>query len=182
VDQALRPLLDTVRGSSRPTLVLVTSDHGEGLGDHGEPTHGRFAYESTLRVPLIVAQFSDRKSRGTVSHVPVRHIDLVPTLLDAVDVQLPAGLQGRSLMPDRAQPKASDVSSYFEAMPETRDPGSAPLQGVIVGREKYIDLPRPELYNLGADAQEESNLAGRRADRRRALEARLREFYVAQAR
>lgn len=101
VDQALRPLLDTVRGSSRPTLVLVTSDHGEGLDDHGEPAHGSLAYESTLHVPLIIAQLADRKSRGRVSHVPARHIDVLPTLLDAVGVQAPSSLQGRSLLPDR---------------------------------------------------------------------------------
>jgi choline-sulfatase len=179
VDQALRPLLDTVRGSSRPTLVLVTSDHGEGLGDHGELTHGLFAYESTLHVPLILAQFSNRKSRGTVSDVPVRHIDVVPTLLDAVDVQVPRGLQGRSLLPDRRPPAAKDVSSYFEAMSAMLNRGWAPLQGVIGGREKYIDLPQPELYDLAADAQEQSNLIERRADRRRALDARLREFHAA---
>ena len=101
VDQALRPLLDTVRGDSRPTLVLVTSDHGEGLGDRGESTHGSFAEESTLQVPLIIAQLPDRKSTGVVSHVPARHIDVLPTLLDAVGVQAPSGLQGRSLLTDR---------------------------------------------------------------------------------
>jgi len=179
VDQALRPLLDTVRAASRPTLVLVTSDHGEGLGDHGELTHGLFAYESTLRVPLILAQLSDRRPRGTVSHVPARHIDVLPTLLDAVDVPAPAGLQGRSLLPDRPQPAASDVSSYFEAMSAMLNRGWAPLQGVIGGREKLIDLPQPELYDLAADAREQSNLIERRADRRRALDARLREFHAA---
>jgi arylsulfatase A-like enzyme len=179
VDQALRPLLDTVRGSSRPTLVLVTSDHGEGLGDHGELTHGLFAYESTLHVPLIIAQLPDPQSRGAVSHVPARHIDVLPTLLDAVDVQVPNGLQGRSLLPDRPQPAARDVASYFEALSTTRDRGGPPLRGIMVGREKYIDLPQPELYDLAADAQEQSNLAERRADRRRALEARLREFHAA---
>ena len=59
VDRALGPLLDLVRGmssSGRPTLVVVTGDHGEALGEHGETTHGLFAYEATLRVPLIVAE------------------------------------------------------------------------------------------------------------------------------
>ena len=163
VDQALRPLIDTVRGSARPTLVLVTSDHGEGLGDHGELTHGLFAYESTLHVPMILAQLSGRKSRGTVSHVPARHIDVIPTLLDAVDVPVPAGLQGRSLLPDRPQPAAADVSSYFEAMSAMLNRGWAPLQGVIGGREKYIELPQAELYDLAADPQEQSNLIERRA-------------------
>jgi choline-sulfatase len=179
VDQALRPLIDTVRGSARPTLVLVTSDHGEGLGDHGELTHGLFAYESTLHVPMILSQLTGQKSRGIVSHVPARHIDVVPTLLDAVDVPAPAGLQGRSLLPDRPQPAASDVSSYFEAMSAMLNRGWAPLQGVVGGREKYIDLPQPELYDLAADPQEQSNVIERRADRRRVLDARLRDFHAA---
>jgi arylsulfatase A-like enzyme len=104
---------------------------------------------------------------------------VVPTLLDAVDVQLPTGLQGRSLMPDRTQPEASDVSSYFEVVSADVNRRPAPLQGVISGREKYIDLPRPELYDLAADPNEQSNVIDRRANRRRALEARLREFQAA---
>jgi Flp pilus assembly protein TadD len=114
-----------------------------------------------------------------VSHVPARHIDVIPTLLDAVDVPAPAGLQGRSLLPDRPQPAAGDVSSYFEAMSAMLNRGWAPLQGVIGGREKYIELPQAELYDLAADPQEQSNLIERRADRRRALDARLREFHAA---
>ncbi len=179
VDQALRPLLDTIRASARPTLVVVTSDHGEGLGDHGELTHGLFAYESTLHVPLIVAQVGGARSHGTVSHLPVRHVDLVPTMLDAVDVKPPDGLPGRSLLPDRPQPAEADVSSYFEAMSAMLNRGWAPLSGVIGGREKYIDLPQPELYDLATDAGESTNLLDRRPERRRALEARLRDFHAA---
>ncbi len=67
-DSALAPLLDAARDASgRPTLVIVTGDHGEGLGDHGELTHGLFAYESTLRIPLIIAQLT-RQSAAFASH------------------------------------------------------------------------------------------------------------------
>ncbi len=64
-DAALAPLLDELRASAQPTLVIVTGDHGEGLGDHGELSHGLFAYESTLRVPLIIAEVGTqgRKAR-----------------------------------------------------------------------------------------------------------------------
>src|SRR4029453_17999983 len=58
VDRALGPLLDFARNSPRPTLVVLTGDHGEALGDHGETTHGLFAYEATLHVPLIVAELT----------------------------------------------------------------------------------------------------------------------------
>jgi arylsulfatase A-like enzyme/Flp pilus assembly protein TadD len=181
-DSALGPLFDAAASSSRPTVVVVTADHGEGLGDHGELTHGLLAYETTLRVPLIVAQVSNATrgssagATGQVSHFPARHIDLVPTVLDAVGAQPPPGLQGRSLLPGSPLPADGDVSSYFEAMSAMLNRGWAPLRGTLAGREKYIDLPLPELYDLSADAAETANLVDRRADRTRALAARLAAF------
>jgi arylsulfatase A-like enzyme/tetratricopeptide (TPR) repeat protein len=185
VDKALGPLFEAAGHSSRPTMVVVTSDHGEGLGDHGELTHGLLAYETTLRVPLIVTQFGQREAGSgkpeaeTVSHYPARHVDLVPTLLDAVGLTAPPALRGHSLLPGAPQPPDEDVASYFEAMSAMLNRGWAPLQGVVAGREKYIDLPKPELYALAADPKEESNLVDRRADLRRVLEARLRDFHAA---
>ena len=181
VDKALGPLLDAARHSSRPTLVLVTADHGEGLGDHGELTHGLLAYETTLRVPLIMAQLTSTMPAGSgiVSHYPARHVDLVPTLLDALGAAAPPSLPGRSLLPGAARPPDEDVSSYFEAMSAMLNRGWAPLQGVVLGREKYIELPAAELYDLAADPREETNLADRRADRRRVLDLRLRDFHAA---
>ena len=208
VDQALGPLFESAGNSARPTTVVVTSDHGEGLGDHGELTHGLLAYETTLRVPLILAQLeagsglvrrslgeggkleagsrkleagSRRLAAGSVSHYPARHVDLVPTLLDAVGLTAPSTLPGRSLLPGAPQVPDADVSSYFEAMSAMINRGWAPLQGVVAGREKYIDLPKPELYDLEADPRETSNLVDRRADRRRVLDARLRDFHAAPA-
>ena len=185
VDKALGPLLESAAQSARPTLVIVTSDHGEGLGDHGELTHGLLAYETTLRVPLIVAQvrgsgIGDR-GPGSVSHFPARHVDLLPTVLDALASTASSTLPGRSLLPGAPLPPDADVSSYFEAMSAMLNRGWAPLQGVIAGHEKYIDLPKPELYDLEADPKEASNLIDdvRRADRRRVLEARLRDFQAA---
>ena len=64
-DAALAPLLEQVRASGQPTLVIVTGDHGEALGDHGEETHGLFAYESTLRVPLIVAELTGSRTQSS---------------------------------------------------------------------------------------------------------------------
>ena len=72
---------------TRPTLVVVTADHGEALGDHGEATHSIFAYESTLRVPLIVGELGPRDGSGDRAcgsvDTPARHVDLLPTMLDA---------------------------------------------------------------------------------------------------
>jgi arylsulfatase A-like enzyme/Flp pilus assembly protein TadD len=179
VDQALQPLLDAVAHATRPATVVVTGDHGEGLGDHGELTHGLFAYESTLHVPLILAQLPPRGTTGTVSRASARHIDIVPTLLDAAAVAMPTNLPGHSLLPGAAAVDDRDVTSYFEAMSAMLNRGWAPLQGVVAGREKYVDLPVPEIYDLAKDPGEGTNLADRLPDRRRALEARLLDFHAA---
>ncbi|HEY3885861.1 MAG TPA: tetratricopeptide repeat protein, partial [Vicinamibacterales bacterium] len=179
VDQSLEPLFHAAASSARPTFVIVTSDHGEGLGDHGELTHGLFAYESTLHVPLIAADVSpqhpDGAGPGVVSHYPARHVDILPTMLDAADVTVPAGLPGHSLLGADLAP-AADVSSYFEAMSAMINRGWAPLKGIVGGYEKYIDLPIPELYDLDRDPHEQKNLADGQQDRMRVLAARLEQF------
>jgi arylsulfatase A-like enzyme/Flp pilus assembly protein TadD len=182
VDAALAPLLDDVRRSGRPTLVIVTGDHGEGLGDHGEAAHGIFAYESTLRVPLIIAELDGGAApkagtAGEVSEVAARHVDLLPTMLDAAGRPVPPDLPGRSLLPlgerrSGAQPR----TTYFEAMAGMLNHGWAPLTGVLVDREKLIDLPVAERYDLAADAGERSNLFGRTPERDRMLAAALAGF------
>ena len=180
-DAALAPLVTDVTSSSRPTLVVVTGDHGEALGDHGEQTHGLFAYESTLRVPLIVAEIgggSPARPVKEVSDVPVRHIDILPTLLDATSQPVPADLPGRTVLPASERRAGSQRPSYFEAMSAMLNRGWAPLTGVLVEREKYIDLPIAERYDVGTDAGETSNLAGRAPDRDRTLAAALGGFHA----
>jgi arylsulfatase A-like enzyme/Tfp pilus assembly protein PilF len=179
-DAALAPLLDQVRNLSRPTLVVVTGDHGEALGDHGEETHGLFAYESTLRIPLIVADLGGGvRLTGGASSVAARHVDILPTVLEAVGQAIPTDLPGRSLLGAAERGGATARSSYFEAMSAMLNRGWAPLSGVIEGREKYIDLPIAERYDLNADRAEASNLAGRSADRDRALAGSLKAFGAA---
>ncbi len=182
VDAALGPLLKMARGGTRPTTIVVTADHGEGLGDHGEPTHGVFAYESTLRVPLILAQVRPAAQgvaapRGAewVSTVPVRHVDIAPTVADLTGLSLPQGLPGRTLL-TAFEHETEPRPAYFEAMTAMLKRGWAPLRGVLVGREKYIDLPLEELYDLAADPGEGRNLAPARRDRVRVMTARLEGF------
>ena len=175
-DAALAPLFDDVRGLARPTLVIVTADHGEALGDHGEQAHGLFAYESTLRVPLIVSEMNGTP-RGEVSTAPARHIDILPTILDAIGQPPPSDLPGRTLLPSaERRGTAAPRPSYFEAMSAMLNRGGAPLTGIVEGREKFIDLPIAERYDLAADPAERTNLAGRAPERDRTLTALLREF------
>ena len=175
VDQALAPLLDVLRASGRITTVIVTSDHGEGLGEHGEATHGTFAYETTLRVPLIVAQVgapAERTARGAVIDTPARSVDIVPTIADLLGWPVAQAWAGRSLaVPDTGE---ADVrATYFEAMAPMLTRGWAPLRGVILGPHKYIDLPVEELYDLRLDPGEARNLATSAVGTRDVLRARL---------
>ena len=141
------------------TIVVVTADHGESLGDHGETTHGLFAYGSTLAVPLILSGTS--VGHGVVD-VPVAHADILPTLLDLVATAPPPHLDGRSV----AKLAAGDRPLYFEALEANLTRGWAPLTGVVAGEWKYIELPLPELYDLRADPGEAHNLVERETARR----------------
>ncbi|MGH9346844.1 MAG: sulfatase-like hydrolase/transferase [Vicinamibacterales bacterium] len=160
-DAALEPLLAPLlnAGHAGRTLVVLTSDHGEALGDHGEATHGVFAYEAVLKVPLVLYQ--PRLFEPTVVSGPAGHVDVLPTILDALSMPIPDGLAGRSLLhaiagvPDEAPPP-----TYFEALSPSLNRRWAPLHGVVQNRMKYIDLPIPELYDLRADPREAHNLAG----------------------
>jgi arylsulfatase A-like enzyme/Flp pilus assembly protein TadD len=163
VDRSLASLLDLVRAGTRSTTVIVTADHGEALGDHDEATHGIFAYESTLRVPLIVAQVGGgvppaARDRGFTSDVPVRHIDILPTIADVAELDVPANLPGRTLLTAYAG-ESEPRPSYFEAMTAMLKRGWAPLRGVIIDRDKYIELPIAELYDLQTDPGERTNIA-----------------------
>ncbi|MCG8459348.1 MAG: sulfatase-like hydrolase/transferase, partial [Holophagales bacterium] len=139
-------------GSAATPWVIFTADHGESLGEHGEQTHGLFAYGATLRVPLLVAGPGVVPGRDARL---ARHIDILPTVLRAAGLEPPAGLPGRSLLLD---PEA-ETTNYFEALSAHLNRGWAPLRGVMRGRTKYIDLPIPELYDLEADPHEQNNLA-----------------------
>lgn len=164
--QILGPLLEDDPGD---VVVVFVADHGEGLGDHGEETHGIFAYDSTLRVPLVV--WGPGVEPGRDDRL-ARHVDLLPTLLEAAGVEPPADLPGRSLLAPPPSP-AAVTTSYFEALTGNLNRGWAPLRGIVRGHLKYIDLPIPELYDLAADPGETENLAESRRGAVRELHALL---------
>ena len=156
IDHALGAQLAPIIDANPNALVIVTADHGEGRGDHGELTHGLFAYEATLKVPLLI------RAKGLPHRIEpayVRHIDIVPTVLESIGAAKPAALQGASLL-GKIEPR----DAYFEALSASLNRGWAPLTGVIHRGEKYIELPIAELYDLPKDPGELTNL---RAERRR---------------
>ena len=157
-DAMVGRLVDALRGAAEldRTVVVVTADHGESLGDHGETTHGLFAYEPTLHVPLVIRGPS---MRAGVVDAAVGHVDLVPTILDLVGVTVPSdqSLEGQSL----ANPIPPDRPLYFEALDAYLTRGWAPLKGIVQDRWKYIDLPEAELYDLSSDPGESHNLVAR---------------------
>ena len=181
-DTALGPLFDGLRLLPRSTLVIATADHGESLGEHGERTHSLFAYEPTLRVPLIVSEIDparlNDKVNGTVIASPARHVDLLPTLLASAGAP-GAAASGTSLLETIEAGRGEERPSYFEAMSAAVARGWAPLRGVLVGREKYIDLPIVELYDLASDPKEATNVVNSRGDRARVMVETLKQFNVA---
>jgi arylsulfatase A-like enzyme/Tfp pilus assembly protein PilF len=145
----------------KKTLIILTSDHGESLGAHLEKTHGIFAYNETLHIPLIFYQ-KQLFSQPKIIHHLARHIDIVPTVLDVLSINTPKHVQGVSLVPLIKNPqKWKEQDSYFESMTPTITRNWAPLDGIISENYKYINLPLEELYNLELDFQEEKNLASR---------------------
>jgi len=175
-DAALGALLERALGAGKEgrTLIVLTGDHGESLGEHGERTHGIFAYEATLHVPLIL--FAPRLLAPRVVEDEVGHVDVLPTVLDALGLPPPAGLAGRSLLSLATGRAAGAVPTYFEALSGQTTRGWAPLRGVTTGGWKYVDLPLPELYDLGADPREERNLAASHPAERERLRAALSAF------
>ena len=172
-DAVLGQFLDRLRSSGAldHTLVVIASDHGESLGEHGERTHGLFAYDVTLRVPLIL--WAKGALPPAVSRSPSRLVDLMPTVLDLVGVTVPAGLDGRSLRAGDRDGPAAEPGTYFEALNANLTRGWAPIKGVVHGRWKLIDLPIAELYDVAADPGETRNLYAAQRDEARDLEARL---------
>jgi arylsulfatase A-like enzyme len=149
-------------GFTENTLVVLAGDHGEALGEKREIDHGLFLYEPTLRVPLIV-RLPSLPARGVVISSRVRLVDLFPTVLDLLNIRVPKGIQGESLTPLLSGRKAADRPSYAETFYPRENYGWSELYGLIEGPWKYIRAPKPELYDLGQDPAEETNLLGGKA-------------------
>jgi tetratricopeptide (TPR) repeat protein len=178
-DELVGRLIGALRdgGTLDSTLVIVTSDHGEALGDHGEDTHGYFVYQSTLRVPLVVR--GPRIGPGTTVDVLVRTVDLYPTILELTGLGPPPRTSGRSLVSALRDGRMTDEPSFAESLVPRLHYGWSDLHAVRDGRWKYILAPRPELYDLQNDPGETKNLATIDAPHatvlRSAIESRLNQ-------
>jgi arylsulfatase A-like enzyme/Tfp pilus assembly protein PilF len=156
----------------RSTIVLM-SDHGEGLGDHGEQEHGLFVYDEAIHVPLIIKQESNVGAGRRIADL-VQHIDLVPTILDLVKAPRVANLRGRSLKPVlEGTGKLPATTIYSEALYARYHFGWSELTAITDDRYRYIGAPREELYDLEHDRRERTNIADQRPQAREALRTAL---------
>jgi choline-sulfatase len=158
----------TRRELYRKSVVVFTSDHGEGLGEHGESTHGYFLYQSTLRVPLLIHWPEGLRGVGARVNVPASLLDVAPTILDSTGHSSAPGMQGHSL---RNPAAATEI--YSESHYASRHFGCAVLRSMRVGRYKYIEAPKPELFDLSIDPGEKSNIFDQNRRTAGALKERL---------
>ncbi len=171
-DLQLRRVLDALGDARTSTVVAITADHGEAFGEHGEISHSIFVYDTTLRVPWILAGPSLPKRQ--ITH-PVSHIDLAPTVLrilrlgpiDADGIDLKESFEGREL-------PARDL--YAESFAPLLDFGWSPLRTVRAQGWKFIEAPRPELYAVGEDPGEQRDRIKEDQDRAAALRKRLDRY------
>ncbi len=170
VDAEVARLLAAVSDPRRPQIVVVTGDHGESLGEHGEATHGMLLYDGALRVPLVVAGHGVVAGRDDR---PVSLVDVMPTVLGLAGVTVPQGLDGVRL---DAPVVVRDVYA------ETHYPrlsGWSPTSALVDERWKVIEAPRTELYDLSRDRSEATDVAGAHVARVTAMRARLAQLGTA---
>jgi arylsulfatase A-like enzyme/Flp pilus assembly protein TadD len=160
-DYAMGKFLDYLKEHSLydSSLIVAASDHGESFGEHDEYTHGYFIYDATLLVPLIIKPPRTSGLAPRRIGQPVRTIDIAPTVLQFLGIPASPSMQGNGLLSLILGKTTSSATSpaYAESFYPTQF-GSSGLRALRTGRYKYIDAPKPELYDLLADPQEIQNL------------------------
>lgn len=139
------------------TLIILAGDHGEAFGEKEEEGHGVFLYESTMKIPLILYA-EDHLPQGKAINARVRLIDLMPSILEILEIPVPEEIHGVSLLPYIQGRKKAHLSNYMETYYPRENYGWSELVGLIDGNWKYIRAPKEELYNLALDPEEQKNL------------------------
>jgi arylsulfatase A-like enzyme/Flp pilus assembly protein TadD len=158
VDRIVGRFLDELKkaGIYDRALVILTSDHGEGLGDHGEQEHGVFLYREAIRVPLVV-KLPLSESRGERVGAPVQLIDILPTVFDVLGLDPPPEAKGTSLLRVKANPVERRV--FSETMYPRIHLGMSDIRSLTDAHFQFIDAPRPELYDIGSDPAEQRDVS-----------------------
>jgi arylsulfatase A-like enzyme/tetratricopeptide (TPR) repeat protein len=169
-DSIVRELLATLDAKQLTdrTLIVLLSDHGEGLGEHGEDEHGLLMYDSTLHVPWIM-RIPDRRYAGAVVNRAVSLVDVLPTILEIAGMPAVTGLDGVSRLPSIAAPTGQSGDVVYSESEYPRRFGWSELRGIRNEQFKFIRAPRPELYDYRGDPSESVNLA----EQQPAIAARL---------
>ena len=162
------------KGLGDRTLIVVAGDHGEGLGEHGEDTHGIFLYDSTLKIPLIFS-CPGIIPGGIEVKGQARTVDIVPTILELLRIPVPSDCQGASLIPDM-EGGNSDRESYAETYLPLLACGWSEMKSIRTGQWKFILAPKPELYDLARDPLEKDNVIDREAETAGRMLRRLKEL------
>jgi len=157
------------------TLLVIASDHGEMLGEHGEMFHMFFVYQAAVKVALVMKLPGQKQ--GRVVEEPVGLVDIVPTICGLLKAQPPRNIQGVDLTPRLKGRKTARANRdfYCESLTPTKFGGNS-LLCLIQGNWKYIQTTRPELYDLEKDPGEETNVASSRADMAASLQSRLKSL------
>ncbi|MGO8720698.1 MAG: tetratricopeptide repeat protein, partial [Acidobacteriaceae bacterium] len=175
-DQQLGRFLDVVRRKSPAgkTLILLLSDHGEGLGQHGEDGHGIFLYDSTVRIAWIMD--GPGVPAGVRVQQQAREIDALPTVLDLLGGKASSAIQGTSMVPAFSGKTVPTTYSYEETLYPKINMGWSELRGIHTAHWMYIRAPRPELYDLDRDPGELNNIIATHPKEYRELEAELKRL------
>lgn len=164
VDSVIGKLVDDLQtsGGWNNTILLITGDHGEMFGEHQEAGHGYFVYQEALKVPLLVVV--PRHVGKTTVDATVQLVDLMPTLLELMQVSVPASIQGKSFAGAFQGKQLERRYAFSESLTATKYFGTAPIHSIQDSNYKYIESPRPELYDLKADIHETNNLSDEKKD------------------
>jgi arylsulfatase A-like enzyme/Tfp pilus assembly protein PilF len=162
-DSLVGRVLESLRekGVLEKTVVVVVGDHGESLGEHHESSHGFFIYDATVSVPMII-RIPSAELKGKTVAAQVQNIDLMPTLCEILGLSVPRDVQGQSLLPLIAGRNAKlDKEAYSESYYPRYHYGWSELKSLRTLKYKFIQAPRPELYDLSLDPREKNNIFGR---------------------